>query len=61
MLPLLTGRASKGIEKRLAKHGYDLVADPESFIVDKQNHLIDGEAERARQWARARESLVANP
>jgi len=60
--PLLTGRASRGIEKRLTKLGYDLVADPESFLVDKQNHLIEGEANRATQWAKElTESLAANP
>lgn len=47
---LLTGRATKGITKRLAKHGYRVVDDPESFLVDKQNHLLDGEAERAGAW-----------
>ena len=46
----LTGRASKGIAKRLRQHGARLVADPESFLVDKQNHLQPGEEERAEQW-----------
>ena len=60
--PLLTGRASRGIEKRLTKIGYDLVADPESFLVDKQSHLLPGEAERAVRWgAELAESLAANP
>ena len=49
--PVLTGRASKGIARRLHKHKYELVAEPESFLVDKQDHLLDGEAERARGWA----------
>lgn len=47
---VLTGRASKGIAKRLRKHGCALVAEPESFLVDKESHLIDHEAERARAW-----------
>lgn len=47
----LTGRASKGIAKRLHRHGFRLIVEPESFLVDKDNHLIDGEAERARLWA----------
>ena len=60
--PLLTGRASRGIEKRLTKLGYDLVADPESFLVDKQSQLLPGEAERAAQWAaELATSLAANP
>lgn len=45
-----TGRASKGIAKRLRGHGARLVAGPESFLVDKQNHLQPGEEERAEQW-----------
>ncbi len=48
--PLLTGRASRGISKLLARHGYRLFAAPESFVVSKQNTLLDGEAARARAW-----------
>jgi hypothetical protein len=48
--PLLTGRASRGISKLLARHGYRLLAPPESFLVSKQNTLLDGEAGRARAW-----------
>ena len=60
--PLLTGRASRGIEKRLTRLGYDLVADPESFLVDKTSHLLPGEAERAVEWAaELAASLAANP
>jgi hypothetical protein len=59
---IFTGRASKGIEKRLMHVGYDLVADPVSFLVDKQSHLLPGEAERATQWAaEVAESLALNP
>jgi hypothetical protein len=46
-----TGRASKSISKRLRQHGFSLLAEPESFLVDKANHLVDGEADRARRWA----------
>jgi len=46
----LTGRASKGIAKRLRRHHYALVAEPESFFVTKENHLEDDEATRARRW-----------
>lgn len=48
--PLLTGRASRGISRLLARHGYRLFAAPESFLVSKQNALRDGEAARARAW-----------
>jgi hypothetical protein len=49
----LTGRASKAIAKRLRRCGFYLVAEPESFLVDKHNHLLPGEAERARAWGAA--------
>lgn len=49
----LTGRASKGIARRLRRHGFSLVVDPESFLVDKQNHLIAGEDDRAETWGAA--------
>jgi hypothetical protein len=48
-----TGRASRGIARRLKGHGYELAADPQSFLVDKHNHLLSGEAERAEAWGRA--------
>jgi len=50
MSAILTGRASRGISHRLRKHGFTLVADQESFFVDRQTALIDGEAERATKW-----------
>jgi hypothetical protein len=50
---VLTGRASKGIAKRLRHAGFDVVAEPESFLVDKDNHLLAGEPERARAWGTA--------
>lgn len=46
----LTGRASKGIAKRLGEHGWQLVDEPESFLVDKENRLKPGEDVRAEQW-----------
>lgn len=46
----LTGRASKGIAKRLRRHHYALTAEPESFFVTKENHLEPEEDTRARAW-----------
>lgn len=58
----LTGRASKGIAHALRHHGYELVAEPESFIVTKQNVLQPGEAERAKLWgARLAATTPASP
>ena len=48
--PMLTGRASKGIAKRLRRAGYKLVAEPESFLVDSHSRLLPGEVTRARAW-----------
>jgi hypothetical protein len=45
----LTGRASKGISKRLQHHGYTEVVEPESFFVDP-DVLEPGEEQRAREW-----------
>lgn len=50
---MLTGRASKGIARRLRHHGYDLIAEPESFLVSKENTLVDREAEHATAWGTA--------
>jgi len=54
----LTGRASKGIGRELSKHSLKLVATPESFLVTKKNHLVDGEAERARAWGSQLAALI---
>jgi hypothetical protein len=48
---VLSGRASHGIARRLRSRGFRLVAKPQSFLVDKHNHLLDGEADRAFEWA----------
>jgi Flavodoxin domain len=50
MAPVLTGRASKGIARKLRHGGATLVVEPESFLVTKDNHLEPGEEERARAW-----------
>jgi len=50
MAATLTGRASKGIKKRLEHHGLRLLTPPESFFVQKGNTLEDGETARAETW-----------
>jgi hypothetical protein len=47
---LLTGRASKGIAAMLRHHGFQLVAEPISFLVDRHDHLLPDEEERAERW-----------
>ena len=46
----LTGRASKGVFRLLRAHGFDLVAEPESFLVTKQDRLEPNETSRAHAW-----------
>ena len=46
----LTGRASKGVARLLRAHGFDVVTEPESFLVTKQDRLAPGELTRAREW-----------
>ncbi len=49
--PALTGVAARGIARRLHGRGYELVAEPESFLVeDSEGPLAAGELDRARAW-----------
>ena len=47
----LTGRAAKGVARLLHQHGFEVVAEPESFLVTKQDRLEPQEQDRARDWA----------
>ncbi len=47
-----TGRASKAISRKLRKHGFEVVAKPESFLVDSKHHLESGEEARAQEWGK---------
>src|SRR5687768_11724631 len=52
--PALTGSAARGIAKRLRARGFEVIAEPESFLVeDAEGPLMDGELERAREWGSA--------
>jgi flavodoxin-like protein len=58
--PAFTGAASKGIAHRLERHGFRLVSDRASFLVNKHNELLDGELAGAAAWgATLASSLVA--
>jgi Flavodoxins len=48
--PLFTGRASKGMAKLLRAAGFELIAEPESFLVDRATHLLPAEEARAQAW-----------
>ena len=56
----LTGRASRGIARRLRRRGRELVAPPESFLVDRQNQLVVGESARAVAWGRTLAAAAAD-
>jgi Flavodoxin len=58
----LTGRASKGVAPLLRAHGFDVTAEPESFLVTKQDRLEPQEETRAREWgARLAASITPGP
>jgi len=58
---VLRGRASRPISRKLRRHGFEVVAKPESFFVTLQNHLEPGEESRAQEWGqRLAASLVSN-
>lgn len=47
---ILTGRAAKGIDRKLREIGCRGAVEPESFLVTTENRLVDGEIDRARAW-----------
>ena len=57
--PILTGAAARGIARRLRRRGYEVIADPESFLVeDSEGPLAEGELERARAWGASLVELI---
>ncbi len=48
--PWVTGIASRGIAKRLGRHGYEIVASESFLVADSEGPLEEGELERARAW-----------
>jgi hypothetical protein len=49
--PRVPGSAARAAEKRLRRLGYRMAAPAESFFVtDVDGPLVEGEAERAKQW-----------
>jgi len=49
----VTGRAGRGIVRRLRRRNFADVRDAGSFFVDKNNKLLAGETERAAAWGRS--------
>ena len=57
--PTLTGAAARGIARRLRRRGYDVIADPNSFLVeDSEGPAAEGELDRARAWGASLLGLV---
>jgi len=56
---LFSGAASHSIEHVLVRKGGVRLEGPESFLVDKRSHLLDGELERAFVWGRLLHGLLA--
>jgi Flavodoxin len=55
----LTGRASKAVARLLRAHGLEVIAEPESFLVTKQDQLEPHETVRAREWGTKLAASVA--
>jgi hypothetical protein len=49
---VLRGRASKAISRKLRRHGFEVIAKPESFFVNLKQHLEPGEEARAHEWGK---------
>jgi len=56
----LTGRASKAVARLLRAHGFDVLAEPESFLVTRQDRLEPQETARAREWAARLAAVIAS-
>lgn len=59
----LAGGAARSIGRALRRHGYEIVAKPQGFIVKgAQGPLRQGEQERAKAWgARVTQELIHQP
>ena len=40
----------RGLTDTFRAHGFDVIAEPESFLVTKKDRLEPGETARAREW-----------
>ncbi len=57
---VLTGRASKGIVRKLRHLGAPVVAEPTSFLVTKESHLAADQEQAAREWGRELARLASS-
>jgi hypothetical protein len=56
---ILTGSAAKGIRRQLEAAGFQLILNPECFLVSGENKLLEGELEHAEVWGEAIGSATA--
>ncbi|TQK20482.1 hypothetical protein FBY40_3018 [Microbacterium sp. SLBN-154] len=57
---IFTGSAAAAIDRRLLRLGSVHLDEPQSFLVDRDSHLLPGELERARGWGmRIAERIVS--
>jgi hypothetical protein len=49
---MFTGSAARAIRKRITRKGLEALLPPQSFLVDKEGHLIEGEERRAEELGR---------
>jgi hypothetical protein len=47
---VFTGAASRGIARRLRRHGYDVIDTASFLVADTEGPLVEGELDRARAW-----------
>ena len=50
---ILTGSAARGVARRLRRHGYRELVEPESFLLEGNGPVPESEMARARQWGEA--------
>lgn len=48
--PWISGVASRGIAKRLRKHGYEVLSTESFLVEDSEGPLAEGELDRAHRW-----------
>jgi hypothetical protein len=56
---LFTGAASRGIARRLRRHGYDVIDIASFLVTDTAGPLEEGELDRARAWGAKLAGVIA--
>ena len=56
----LVGHPARRVSRALARRGAAVLARPESFFIDRHEHLVPGELERARAWGHTLRERAVN-